>query len=240
VRIGNSKLGKGQYSEPVTFTVTNEPLPVEVDASDSISVAPGQWLDLQISTDGPLKRSELTEVAFKQAGRTIIVATPKPFRPHVEVPSGLLPGEVELQLRTWRGGRASQWSEWSSFELAEKPIAPLIDSIKLVKGSRAGTWAALTPGPDRKTSFTVNPGDEVVLNGLWPVADASRLRISFVRPGEKITVTPTEFDEKANWFSNIQVHVPESLKVGDWRMIVSSEKDGTSTEVPIVIRVVKN
>ena len=236
VRIGNHKYGKGQYTEPVTFTITNEPLPVDVLTSGMISVAPGQWLDLQISTEGPLRRSELTEVAFKQAGRTIIVATPKPFRPHVAVPSGLSAGEVQLQLRTWRDGRSSQWSELADFELASEPLAPLIDSIRLVKGG----WAALLPpGPDRVTSFTVSPGDDVVLHGLWPVADASKLKVKLVRPGEAITLTATEFDEKASWFGDVQVRLPESLEVGDWRMIVSSEADGTQNELPIVIRVMK-
>src|SRR5688500_3409770 len=91
---------------------------------------------------------------------------------------------------------------------------------------------SLWPGPDRATSFTVNPADEVVLNGLWPVADASNLRVSLVRPGEVITLTATELDEKADWFSDVRVRLPESLGVGEWRMIVSSETDGTHEEVP--------
>jgi hypothetical protein len=236
IRIGNRKYGKGQYTEPVTFTITNEPLPVELWPAEMKSVAPGQWLDLQVSNAEPLKQSELTEVAFRQAGRTIIVATPKPFLPHVEVPSALSAGEVQMQVRTWRDGRPSQWSELADFELASKPLAPLIDSIRLVKGS----WAALLPpGPDRVTSFTVSPSDEVVLHGLWPVADASKLKVMLVRPGEAITLTATNFDEKANWFGDVQVRLPESLEVGDWRMIVSSEADGTQNELPIVIRVVK-
>ena len=236
IRIGNRKYGKGQFTEPVTFTITNEPLPVELWPSEMKSVAPGQWLDLQVLNAEPLKQSERTEVAFKQAGRTIIVATPKPFNPRVAVPSALSAGEVQMQVRTWRDGRPSPWSELADFELASKPLAPLIDSIRLVKGS----WAALLPpGPDRVTSFTVSPGDDVVLHGLWPVADASKLKVMLVRPGEAIPLTATNFDEKANWFGDVQVRLPESLEVGDWRMIVSSEADGTQNELPIVIRVVK-
>jgi len=77
-----------------------------------------------------------------------------------------------------------------------------------------------------------------VLNGLWPV-DASNLRVSLVRTGEEVTLTATELDEKADWFSEVKVSLPESLEPGEWRMIVSSETDGTHDEVPIVIRVVK-
>ena len=233
VRVGNNKNGKALYTEPVTFTVTNEPLTVEVLASDTKSVAPGQWLDLQISNSKPLERSELTEVSFKQAGKTIIVAAAKAFRPRFAVPSALSAGEVQLQLRTWRDGRPSEWSEPASYELADKPVAPMIDSIRLVKGS----WASLSPGPERKTSFTVRPGDEVVLNGLWPGAEPGKLKVLLVRAGEVITMTATEFDEKAMWFADIRVRLPESLEVGEWRMIVRSEADGTQSEVPIVIRV---
>lgn len=235
VRIGSQKYGKGQFTEPFTFTVTNEPLPVELLTDDTMAVAPGQWLDLHISNLKPLTRSELTEIAFKQAGRTIIVATSKPFRSHVAVPTTLSAGEVQLQLRTWRDGRPSQWSEPASLELADKPVAPFIDSLRLAKGS----WTALSPGPDRKTSFTVSPGDEVVLFGLWHVADASKLKVSLARAGEVITLTATEFDEKASRFVDLKVRLPESLDVGDWRMSVRSEIDGTQADVPIVIRVVK-
>ena len=235
VRVGSRDFGKGQFTEPVTFTVTNEPLAVELLTDVTKSVAPGQWVDLQISNSEPLKRSERTEIAFKQAGRTIIVAAPKPFRPHVRVPSELSAGEVQLQLRTWRDGRPSEWSEQASFELEDKRVGPWIDSIRLTNG----TWAALSPGPDRKTSFSVSPGDEVVLNGLWPVADASKLKVSLARAGEVITMTATEFDEKATWFADIKVRLPESMEVGDWRMTVGSDADGTQVEVPIVIRVAK-
>ena len=234
LRIGNPKHGKGQSSEAVTFTVTNEPLSVELWPTE-MDVAPGQWLDLQMSNGEPLRRSELTEVAFKQAGQTIIVAAPKPFRPHIKVPSALAAGEVELQLRTWRDGKASQWSEPATFRLADKPSPPMIDSIRLEEEQ----FVALNPGPERQASFNVSAGEKVVLHGLWPVADGSKLKVLLVRAGEVITMTASDFDEKANWFGDVQVNLPEVLPVGEWRMIVSSETDGTQVEVPIVIRVVK-
>jgi len=37
----------------------------------------------------------------------------------------------------------------------------------------------------------------------------------------------------------LQVRLPESMEVGDWRMTVVSEADGTQAEIPIVIRVMK-
>jgi len=56
VRVGNAKYGKAQFTAPVTFTVTNAPLPVELLTKDTIPVAPGQWLDLQISNSKPLAK----------------------------------------------------------------------------------------------------------------------------------------------------------------------------------------
>ena len=49
----------------------------------------------------------------------------------------------------------------------------------------------------------------------------------------------TEFNEKETWFGDIRVRLPESLDIGEWRMIVNSETDGTQVEVPIVIRIAK-
>ena len=54
-----------------------------------------------------------------------------------------------------------------------------------------------------------------------------------------ISLTATELNEKADWFGDLRVRLPESLGVGEWRMIVSSETDGTHDELPIVIRVEK-
>jgi hypothetical protein len=52
-------------------------------------------------------------------------------------------------------------------------------------------------------------------------------------------MTATEENEEADWFSDVRVRLPESLEVGEWRMIVTSVTDGTQDEVPIVINVVQ-
>jgi hypothetical protein len=82
--------------------VTNAPLPVELLTKDTIPVAPGQWLDLQISNSKPLERSARTEVVFKQGEQTIVVTTPKPFRPHVEVPRVLSPAKFNCNCERGR------------------------------------------------------------------------------------------------------------------------------------------
>lgn len=234
VQIQNKEHGNGQYTTALTFTVTNDPLPLELTTTYMMSVAPGQSFDLQIANTAVLKNSERTEVAFKQAGRTIIVALTKPHRPHVEVPGALSPGDVQLQARTWRKERPSEWSQPVVISLAEKPVAPVISAIRL----EHGPWVHLWPGPDRPKSFKVSAGDEVVMNALWPVANASDLRFSLVRAGEVIDLKATELNEKADWFGDLRMRLPESLNAGDWRLIVSSETDGSHDEVPLVIRVV--
>ena len=233
VRIGNRKYGKGQFTEAFTINISNEALSLELTEDYLQPVAPGQWLDLQSTNSGPLKHSELTEVLFKQAGRTIVVATEKSFRPHVEVPAVLTPGEVQMQARTWRNGQPSEWSQPVSLKLLEKPIAPSIASIRLDKGQ----WVQLSPGPKRASIFKASRGDRIVLHGLLPVADASKLKVTLVRPGDAIELSVSEFDYQHDWFGEVEVRLPENLEPGEWRMVVSSESHGTSEELPIVILV---
>ena len=234
IRIGNRRYGKGQSTEPVTINITNDPLPLELTGNYLRPVAPGQWLDLQSINSGPLKHSQRTEVLFEQAGRTIIVATEKSWRPHVEVPGVLKPGEVQIQARTWRNGRPSEWSQPVNLKLLENPLAASVASIRLDKGQ----WTHLAPGPRRPTIFNVSPGDYIVLHGLWPVADATKLKVSLLRAGEAVELSVSEFDYQPDWFGEVKVRFPKSLEPGEWRMVVSSESDGTSEELPIVLRVV--
>ena len=233
VRLHNEKHGKGQYTLPLTFTVTNDPLPLELVTTYLRSVAPGQSFDLQATSSAPLQHSDRTEVAFTQAGRTIIVPLAKPHTPHVDVPAALLPGDVQLQVRTWRNDCPSQWSQPVSISLADKPVAPAINAIRLEQG----IWVSLWPGPDRPQTFTVNPGDAIVMNGLWPVAKASELRISLLRADEVIALKATTLKDNDDWCSDIRLQLQESLALGDWRLIVTSI-DGSPNEVPLVIKVI--
>jgi hypothetical protein len=233
IRIGNRKYGNDKYTEPFNFLVTSDPLPLELWAGFMTPVAPGQWIDLQASSLEPLKHSERTELAFKQGGRSIIVAAPKPQRPHVGVPSALSPGDLQLQVRTWRGGHASAWSEPVQFRLTERPVPPSVGALRLEKGN----WVQLWPGPDRTESFSATAGDLIIINGTFPVADASRLKVALIGPEGSIALIPYELDERADWFGTLCVKLPEALHKGDWRMTVSSSDDGTQVELPIIIHI---
>jgi len=207
-------------------------LPLEVVPEWIKAVAPGQWIDIQASSLAPLKHSEQTEVSFKQAGREIIVNAPRPQRPHVEVPAVLSPGDVQVQARTWRNGRASSWSAPVTLQLSEKPLPPYVQSLRLEKG----TWVDLWPGPDRAARFTAAPGDLIVMNGQFPVAGADKLKVLLVRLGEVMELDLIESDENAEWFSEVRMKLPANIGSGNWQMIVRAI-DGTQHVVPIPIRI---
>jgi hypothetical protein len=233
VRIGNSKYGNNQYTEPFNFMVTKAAQPLNLSMGFMKSVAPGQWLLLQASSMEPLKHSELTEVAFKQDGRAFVVATTRPDRPHVGVPKALLPGEVQLQVRTWREGSPSVWSEPERFSLIARPVPPSVSALRLEKGS----WVHLWPGPDRPESFSAKAGDVIVVNGSFPVADVSRLSFTLFGSNGLIPLTAYELDEKADWFGDLCVKLPDGLEKGNWRMKVAVADDRTEFELPITIHI---
>jgi hypothetical protein len=232
IRIGNRKRGKNQFTPPVEFVVTNEALPVEIIPQWMQSVAPGQWLGLVASSLAPLKHSEQTEVSFKQAGREIIVNLPRPGRPRVEVPAALSPGEVQIQVRTWRNGRPSAWSIAGILNLAEKPLPPYVHALRIEKG----TSVSLSPGPDRATKFTAAPGDLILINGTYPVAGPDKLKVLLVKLGEIVELPVTELDGRADWFNEISVRLPADIGRGNWQMIVRAS-DGTEHHVPIPIHI---
>lgn len=232
VRIGNRKRGRNQFTPPAEFFVTNEALPLELLPDWIKPVAPGQWIDLQALSLAPLKQAERTEVSFKQAGREIIVNAPRPLRPRVEVPAALSPGAVQVTVRTWRNRHPSTWSIPVTLQLAEKPLPPYVQAIRLEKD----TWVQLWPGPDRATSFTAAPGDLIVMNGTYPVAGADKLKVLFVRMGNVVELEVTELNEKADWFSEVTVRLPTELGSGNWQMIVRAI-DGSEHLVPIPIRI---
>ena len=232
VQIGNPHYVNNQLSEPLSFVVSSDP-PLELRAEATTAVAPGQWIDLQAENYESLKRSQLTEVSYKQSGRSIVVTAPNSHRPHVVVPAALLPGAVEVQVRTWVDGQPSTWSESVELRLLESPVPPRVDALRLLQ---AGEWVQLWPGPERAKSFSAKPGDVVVLHGSFPVADASNLKVSLIGSTGAIELSVSELEQKTNWFGDVCVKLPDALTQGNWRMIVNGD-DGTSAELPIAIHI---
>ncbi|HEY2964280.1 MAG TPA: hypothetical protein VGJ37_17790 [Pyrinomonadaceae bacterium] len=233
IRIGNRKYGNNQFTEPVIFQVTNDPLPLDLALSWMTPVAPGQLLELSVWSTDPLKRSELTEIAFKQADRAIVVSTTYPKHLRVVVPKALAPGNVQLQTRTWRNGLPSVWSAEGPFQLSEKLVPPSIQAIRLEKGR----WVQLSPGPEKPESFSATAGDVLVINGDFRVADAKKIKVTLFRSGESIDLDVIEPDLKTEWTGEIVVRLPETLEKGDWRMLMANLDDGTQADLPVVIRI---
>src|SRR6185369_1792375 len=176
----------------------------------------------QASTLDPLKHSEQTEVSFKQAGREIIVNAPLPQRPHVKIPAVLSPGDVEVQVRTWRHGRSSNWSEPVTLQLLEKPLPPYVQALRHEGENPVDMW----PGPDRAIRFKARPGDLIMIHGQFPVAGANELKVLLVRLGEVVELDVTEANEKDQWFGMVRMKLPADIGSGDWQMVVRAI-DGT-------------
>ncbi|PWT87351.1 MAG: hypothetical protein C5B55_14905 [Blastocatellia bacterium] len=232
VQIGSRKHGN-LLTPPLSFFVATGPLPLDVAGAYMKSVAPGQWLRLSALSYEPLKRSELTEVAFKQKGRTIIVSAPDPHCPRIPVPNALSPGEVQLQVRTWRNEHPSAWSEAVVVRLSETPVPSMIEGIRLEPGS----WVDLWPGPERAKSFSAAAGDVIVMNGAFPVADVTKLKVTLNGSIEAIDLKVTDVTEKGQWLNQISVKLPASVEREDWKITVSNVDDGASVELPIIIRI---
>ena len=120
-----------------------------------------------------------------------------------------------------------------TIQLSEHVVAPFIDAIRLEKDS----WVQLWPGPDRAKTFSASAGDVIVLHGSFPVADAKRLKATLIGPAGAIELHAYELDQKANWFGDVCVKLPDTLQRGDSRLVVSDTDAGASVEVPIVIRI---
>jgi hypothetical protein len=95
----------------------------------------------------------------------------------------------------------------------------------------------LWPGPDRAQSFSAGGGDTIVLNGSFPVADPNRLSVTLAGPEGSITLAAHELNEKAQWFGELYVKLPDVLAKGDWRMRIVSIDDGSQFELPIIIHI---
>ena len=230
LRIGNRQRGKNQFTPPVEFVVTRDALPVQLIPEWMQSVAPGQWFDFTAASLAPVYYSEQTEVSFKQAGREIMVNVPHVLRPRVEVPAALSPGEVQVQVRTWRNGRSSPWSTPVTLKLLDKPLPPYVQALRLEKTS----WVSMTPGPDRAKKFNATPGVLIVMNGRYSVAGPDKLKVLLVKAGEVVELPVTEVNEKADRFNEISVRLPADIGNGSWEMILRAS-DGTEHHIPIPI-----
>lgn len=212
--------------------VSRGPVPVDIRADFLMQVAPGQWIDLEVTSFKPLEGADRAEVAFKQGQRVIIVPIVDHENPRVRAPAELLPGAVYLQSRTWLDEKVSFWSEPALYHLLSKPAPPSLYSIQIGQPERP-TYIYLDDGPDRPKTFTVKPGDSVILNGMFAVASVEKLQVIIEGNGSRWPVAPIALSNPMS----MKFEAPQLIQKGDWQLTVRNSEDDTYTRLPIAMRV---
>ena len=131
LRVVEHRSGSSQASNTLSFTVVSGPAPLDVLSDWLMPVAPGQWLDLVVTSEVPIKDAERVEVAFRQKNQLLILPLEDLKKLRVQVPSALSPGGVEIQTRTWVAGEASQWSSPVDFRLLDQPAAAKVYNLRI-------------------------------------------------------------------------------------------------------------
>ncbi|MEW6732086.1 MAG: hypothetical protein AB1489_12230 [Acidobacteriota bacterium] len=218
--------GNEQRSGKLSLMISNGPVPLDVWGSWLTPVAPGQWLDLVITSLKPLERAERAEVAFEQNGKRFIVPIVNYNYPRVHVPSKLTAGEATLATRTWRAGKASPWSEPVSYKLLAQPVPPLVMSLEVVPLAEP-----IYLGPSAPEMLVVMAGEELILRGKFPVASVTNLSIVLQGKERSFPLTPSVLDPNA-----MKIQLPAELSPGDWRLNIAGE-DGKGSPLPIKLHV---
>lgn len=227
VRVGLAS--RNLFSEPLKFVVTSDPIALDLWADGMSKVAPGQWTNIVATNLKPLEGADSVEVEFKQGEQVIIQPTLKPDSVHVQVPAALKAGSVELRTRTVRQGLTSEWSKSISYEVLERPAAPFVGAIELGdKGQPVFLWE----GPERPTSFEVQPGYALTLRGNFPARGPQDIRVSFQGVREQFSLTPVEGEREG-----LLLNLPLDLKTGDWKLSISDLESGITESIPVIMHV---
>jgi len=132
LRVIERRSGTNAAGNTLAFIVTRRPKPLEVAAEWLMPVAPGQWLDLPVRSENPMNSADRIEISFTQREQLHVVPLGDPKVLRVQVPRALLPGDVQIRMRTWIADKASEWSIPTSFKLLDKAAAPKIYSLEIV------------------------------------------------------------------------------------------------------------
>ena len=132
LRVIERRSGTNAAGNALVFMVTRGPKPPEVAAEWLMPVAPGQWLDLPVRSEDPINRADQIEISFTQREQLHIIPLADPKVLRVQVPTALLPGNVQIRMRTWVADKVSEWSVPTSFRLLNRAAAPKIYSLEIV------------------------------------------------------------------------------------------------------------
>jgi hypothetical protein len=126
VRAIEQRSGLKQPSNSLTFMIAHDPVPLHLHEDGLKPVAPGEWLQLVVTSFRPLERADRIEVLMKQneVESTATVKDLKGLR--VQMPVSFVPGPIEIQTRTWIAQTPSAWSEPVSLKLIERTASAQI------------------------------------------------------------------------------------------------------------------
>jgi hypothetical protein len=219
-------------SRSFKLQVSHGPVPLDIWPAELMPVAPGQWLDLIVTTLKPLERAERAEVAFQQSGQLIISPVVNHASPRVQVPRRLRSGEVTLLTRTWQGSKASSWSEPVLYQLTRQPVTSSVEVIEIESPDKS-TYVYLGDGPDRPQKFKIRPGGAMKLQGTFPVASVDRLQVILERFGRTLTLKPIALESPGI----MKIVLPDDLPPGDWQISVLSLDDDVTARLPIAMHI---
>jgi hypothetical protein len=217
VRVGRTQNGIDRFSAPLKFLVTSAPLPLNPLAMSLMKrVAPGQWTDLVVDADieFEIRRADRIEVEFSQGDSAIVAQASGPDSRHVQVPSRLSSGAVQVRSRTWIEQTASEWSVPTPFLLSEQPVGPHVEVIQ------AGPSRTLVWSEGGTAEFAAAKADDVLwLRGLFPVERAADLHVQLRSSTTVLDLAATDAQD------GVEVEVPAQAAPGDWRLMIGT-KDG--------------
>lgn len=207
------KTGEILRSEPLFLNITSAPLALH--SWDFVeSVAPGQWTSLEVLMTKVLRtkeRNESHEFEFTQGRRIVKVRISSATFPFVRIPKKLDPGRAEVRTRTWQGGKASEWSEAITYNIAAQPVAPTIKMIAVGNGIENIVVSERTDG------FEARPGDELTFFGNFHLIDLKKLRLILQGTAGKHQLKGEKIDE-----FRFRVRLPGNLPLGTWRLTLST------------------
>jgi hypothetical protein len=220
--------GNEQRSNPIAFSISSGPVPLDLWANWLNPVAAGQWLDLVATSVKPLENIDKAEILFTQQQKKLMVPIVGKSYPRVQVPTQLSPGEVNISTRTWRNGRPSVWSEPVSYQLLANPSAPLVMSIEV-----ASLPEPIYLNATATNQLNLRAGDILTLRGRYPVADADRLRlIMTANSTERIKLKPQALDP-----GGIRIEIPKEMKSGIWELSIRNLESNTTSKLPINLNI---
>jgi hypothetical protein len=217
--------GTWHSSEPFAFIITHEPLPPSLSNQTRRAVGAGQWTDLEGFSATTL--SERIEAEFTQGPQVVLTETESAVSPHVRVPATLMPGIATVRVRIWFGGAASGWSAPKTYRVALSAVAPVVTSINV------GPSMLKVPlqGPIVPARFDVQCGEDMILLGLFPVAETTPIQVSLERRGEKIALKSSRMS------GSVRVAVPAHIDHGPWNVVVGAVDGAPALTLPAVMYV---